>query len=136
MNRVNKHNAYSIWRKKQNTVNKYCMDIDFIEYCFVNNKIVPYALIEITEINEHNELENCTWENNKRFKKNHIELLEHFSKHLNIPWFLVLTKIIKEKRYFKVYNSDLKNEKILNERQFIELLNILQQHKVKDENIY
>lgn len=127
----NKHNFYSEWRKKLNTSNKYCMDIDFVEYCFYENEIIPYALIEITEIENHNELENCTWNKNKMFKKNHIKLLEFFSKKLQIPWFLVLTKVIKDKRYFKIYNNELENEKVINERQFLDILEALKEHSIK-----
>lgn len=123
-------NSYSDWRRtsETKTPNTYCLDIDFVEYIYKGDKIIPYVLIEVTE--PTSDLQQCSWLNNIiNYKHQQVNVLRYFSSKMSIPWVIVLTNLNSEnKRVFKVYSDDFLSEKIYNEKEYLEILK-----KFKDE---
>lgn len=130
-------NSYSDWRRKiqEKTPQSYSLDIDFVEYVYIDNKVHPYLLLEITEPSI--DLEACSWYNNiLKFKSQQVAILEYFSEKINVPWLVVLTKIKEEKRFFKLYNKELLLEKIYSEDDFIKILNYFKNNVLKKTLAY
>lgn len=142
-----KQDSYSQWRKDLKNFNNeftlknsYCLDVDFIEYTFINNEMLPYLIIEVTE--PAMPLEACTYYKNVQiYKEQQVKMMKILSKALNIPWIIVLSRIEDNVRKFKIYGDKRMSEAIYSESDYIKLLSefkqeVLNRHRSKKNPNY
>ena len=109
------------------------MDVDFVEYTYYNGEVIPYLLIEITE--PINSLSYCNWDYYLKYKGkkyNQAKVLENLSKKIGVEWFIVITRLSEQKRFFKIYNFEKNDENIYSEDEYIEWLNEKRLLKLKN----